>query len=116
MAESSFAIFVKLDRHFRTDELQSRRFQHHFTCVFPAARRDVDFLQCFTSDAAYAAMDIGKVAAINTIQNPVGERGAEVAVQFRHRIFFDAASEPAAHYELRAFPKFLHEWSDFAEI
>ena len=116
MAQSSFAILEEFDRHFRTDEFQSRRLQHHFACVFPAPRRDVDSVQCFTGHAAYAAMDVGKVAAINPVQNPVRERRAEVTVQFRHRAFLDAASKPAAHDELRAVPEFLHERSDFAKI
>src|SRR5215216_3067480 len=109
MAESSFTILVKLDRHFRTDEFQSRGFQDHFARVFPTTRCDVDSVQCFTSDAAYAAMNVGKVAAINPVQNPVRERRPEVTVQFRHSVFFDAALEPAAHDELRAFAEFLHE-------
>jgi hypothetical protein len=61
-------------------------------------------------------MDVGKVAAINPIQNPVRKRRAEVAVQFRHRVFFDAASKATSHNELRAFPEFLDERSDFAEV
>src|SRR5678815_1063798 len=105
MAQSSFAILVKLDRHFGAGELQPRSFQNHLACIFPALRRDVDFIQRLPSHAAYPAMNIGVVAAVNTVENPIRQRRAKVTVQFWHRALFDATSEPAAHDELRALSK-----------
>src|ERR1043166_7466624 len=116
MTESARAILVKLDRHFRTDEIQSRSFQHHLAGVFPAAGRDVDSVQRLAGDATYPAMDVRKVAAVNPVEDPIGEWCAEVTVQFRHRTFLDAASKTAAHDELRSFAKFLYEGTNLAEV
>jgi hypothetical protein len=61
-------------------------------------------------------MDVRKVAAVNAVEDPIRQWCAEVSVQFRHRIFLDAASKTAAHDEFSPFAKFLYERSDFAKV
>src|SRR4030095_4825587 len=109
MAQSSFAILVKFDRHFGAGELQPRRFQNHLARIFPALRRDVDLTQRLASHAAYPAMNIGIVAAVNAVENPIGQRRAKVTVQFWHRARFDAASKSAAHKKVRSLSKFFYD-------
>src|SRR5581483_9084633 len=116
VTEPSLPIFVKLDGHLGTGELQSRSFQHHLAGVFPALRCDVDFVQRLASCSAYPAMNVRIVAAINAVENPVSQRRAEVTVQFGHGPLLDTASEAATHDKLRAFSKFLHEWCDLTKV
>src|SRR4029450_12273354 len=116
MTEASLAIFVKLNGHLGAGEIQSRGFQHHLAGVFPALRRDIDSVQCFARNSAYPTMDIGIVAAINAVENPICERRPEVTVQFRHCSLLDAASEATTHDKLRSLSKFLHERSQLPKI
>src|SRR5450759_1876538 len=61
-------------------------------------------------------MDVGEVTAVHDVEDPCRNRGAEVAVQRRHRPRLDASLPSRPHHELIAFTKLLQERGQLPEV
>src|SRR6185369_6547515 len=104
------------NRHFSRLEPHVYGLQHHFRGVLPRLRLQIHADEGGLADAAHAAMNVGKVAGEDDVQDPRRPRRTEVAVQGWHRTGLDVAAKARAHHELRAVVKLFHERDELAKV
>jgi hypothetical protein len=88
-----FAVLQEADRHFFRDQAHVHGLQDHLGCVFPGLRAQIHAQERVFRDAAHAAVDVGKPAREDRVEDPCRDRGSEVAVERRHRAGLDVAAE-----------------------
>ena len=110
------AVAQVINRRLGRPQAQTHRLDQHLRGVFPSLGLQPHRAQRRQRRTAHPAMDIGKMRAVNQIQNRARQGCAEVPMQRRHRAGFDSAGKARSHDELAALLKLLNKAAQFAEI
>ena len=116
VAQAAFSVLIKPDRNFSYLEFEPGGFQNHLRGIFPGLRFKIDPFEGLECHGSHAAMDVGISGSVNQIENPGGQRGAEIAVQRRHGAGLDVACKSAAHDKIVTLFELLHEGLEQSEV
>src|SRR5205085_6492312 len=100
---------VVVDRKLAHAQPASERLEHHLGGELHSRRVEVERRQRRAAERAHPAVRVGHLDAEQPVQQSGQDRVADPAVRPRHRAFVDAAPEPRAEDEIRAFLERVHE-------
>src|SRR5437870_5211938 len=102
--------------HFRNSNSLQCCFHNHLAGELHPGGLQVEMKHCRFAEAAQAAMKVATGTAKKQATYRCQHRVTQVAMEWRHRAWFNSAEKAVAHYKIIAFPQFRHERSERTEV